>query len=107
VNARNADPIAVSYAEMIKKLLGTRLKELWLFGSRARGDEREGSDYDVLVVADDDRKTVQAIMDDGNFRMLNENNELFTSIVYTPEIWEIAAASPLGLNIRQDGIRLA
>ncbi|MFX0543832.1 nucleotidyltransferase family protein [Roseovarius sp. S4756] len=28
--------------------------EIWLFGSRARGDNREDSDYDILVVIPDD-----------------------------------------------------
>jgi predicted nucleotidyltransferase len=32
---------------------GTRLRELALFGSRARGDGDEESDLDVLVVVDD------------------------------------------------------
>lgn len=27
--------------------------EIWLFGSRARGDDRPGSDYDVLAVISD------------------------------------------------------
>jgi predicted nucleotidyltransferase len=31
---------------------GARLQELKLFGSRARGEAREDSDYDVLVVVD-------------------------------------------------------
>lgn len=28
-------------------------EEIWLFGSRARGDHRPGSDWDILVVARD------------------------------------------------------
>ena len=31
-------------------LYGPRLKQVLLYGSRARGDHREDSDYDVLVV---------------------------------------------------------
>jgi predicted nucleotidyltransferase len=28
--------------------------QVWLFGSRARGDHEEASDYDILIVVDDD-----------------------------------------------------
>lgn len=29
-------------------------KEIWLFGSRARGEEHEGSDWDLMVLLPDD-----------------------------------------------------
>ena len=35
------------------KIYGGRLKRLYLYGSYARGDQREGSDLDVLVVLND------------------------------------------------------
>ena len=34
----------------LEKLYGSRLRELWLFGSYARGEQDEDSDVDVLVV---------------------------------------------------------
>ncbi|HID91389.1 TPA: HEPN domain-containing protein [Candidatus Bathyarchaeota archaeon] len=34
----------------LRKLYGDRLEGVMLFGSRARGDEREDSDYDVLIL---------------------------------------------------------
>ncbi|HLA06178.1 MAG TPA: nucleotidyltransferase domain-containing protein, partial [Anaerolineales bacterium] len=37
----------------LKQLYGERLTRLYLYGSYARGDQREGSDLDVLVVLDD------------------------------------------------------
>ena len=33
---------------------GVNVEEVLLFGSRARGDFREGSDWDVLVIVSDD-----------------------------------------------------
>ncbi len=36
-----------------------RPRRIILFGSRARGDARPGSDYDVLIVADTDRPTYE------------------------------------------------
>jgi len=41
------------YANHLRKRFGSRLRDLRLFGSRARGEGREDSDLDVLAVVDD------------------------------------------------------
>jgi len=42
---------------------GVKVKSIILFGSRARGDYRENSDWDLLVVISDspDRKTIRSL----------------------------------------------
>lgn len=42
--------------ELLLTRLAPRLEpvELWLFGSRARGDARPDSDWDLLAIVDDD-----------------------------------------------------
>ena len=47
-----ADPILVRLKQELVALYGPRLNQVLLYGSRARGDFREDSDYDVLVVLD-------------------------------------------------------
>lgn len=47
-----ADPIIVRLKRELGALYGARLKQLLLYGSRARGDFCDDSDYDVLVVLD-------------------------------------------------------
>ncbi|MDR3528417.1 MAG: nucleotidyltransferase domain-containing protein [Rhizomicrobium sp.] len=44
------DPILARLKRELAALYGTRLKQVLLYGSRARGDHRDDSDYDVLVV---------------------------------------------------------
>jgi len=44
------DPILARLKRELAALYGPRLKQVLLYGSRARGDHREDSDYDVLVV---------------------------------------------------------
>lgn len=46
------DPILARLKRELEALYGSRLKQVLLYGSRARGDYREDSDYDVLVVLD-------------------------------------------------------
>jgi predicted nucleotidyltransferase len=44
------DPILARLKRELAALYGTRLKQVLLYGSRACGDHRNDSDYDVLVV---------------------------------------------------------
>lgn len=55
MSKRSTDTLPVE----IQNLIGLcksemRATEVWLFGSRARGDHRTDSDYDILAVVPDD-----------------------------------------------------
>ncbi|MEX0992427.1 MAG: nucleotidyltransferase domain-containing protein [Solirubrobacterales bacterium] len=39
----------------LKRELGSHLRAVWLYGSRARATATEGSDVDILVIVDEDR----------------------------------------------------
>lgn len=43
----------------LQQRLGSNLKEVWLFGSRARGDHLSDSDYDILIVAEGDINNIR------------------------------------------------
>ena len=47
------DPILKRFRDALSELYGDRLERVVLFGSRARGDAREDSDYDVAVFIKD------------------------------------------------------
>ena len=42
--------IAKKFAETLRERLGDRVKEIILFGSRARGEANSNSDWDILIV---------------------------------------------------------
>jgi uncharacterized protein len=44
------DPFLARLKAELMKLYGSRLKRVLLYGSRARGDHNEDSDYDLLLV---------------------------------------------------------
>jgi len=43
------DPVLVRFRKALDEVYGNRLDRMVLFGSRARGDARPDSDYDVAV----------------------------------------------------------
>jgi predicted nucleotidyltransferase len=47
------DQALQKFASLVRGKFGARLRELTLFGSRARGTARPDSDVDILVVVDD------------------------------------------------------
>lgn len=47
--ARLDDPILKRFRAALDALYGRRIERVVLFGSRARGDAREDSDYDIAV----------------------------------------------------------
>ena len=47
--AAAADPVLTRFRAALDKTCGERIERVVLFGSRARGDARPDSDYDVLV----------------------------------------------------------
>jgi uncharacterized protein len=43
------DPVLVRFRQEVGEAYGTKLERVVLFGSRARGDARPDSDYDIAV----------------------------------------------------------
>lgn len=101
------DPIMRTLLAELRHRLGGELRELWLYGSRARGEAENGSDYDVLVVADGDLAALKAIVLDAEWACMEAHNALVSCLVYTPETWERRKETPLGWNIVREGRRAA
>ena len=47
--ARTDDPVLVRFRRALSEVYGSNIERVVLFGSRARGDARPDSDYDVAV----------------------------------------------------------
>ncbi len=99
-------PEASLYANEVRRRLGNHVKQVVLFGSRARGDARETSDYDFVVVLDSKEKAYREQITDAGVAMLNATDKLFAALVYGPDEWSAVRASPLGWNIQREGLLL-
>ncbi|TAL67622.1 MAG: nucleotidyltransferase domain-containing protein [Bacteroidetes bacterium] len=94
------------FSEAIRKRLNKNLKSIILFGSRARGDYTEDSDYDFAIILND--KTTKSINDIRRIEVdfLNRYDELTSSLIYDEKEWMRRLKMPIGINIMREGVHL-
>lgn len=90
----------------MRKKLGNQVKEIILFGSRARGDFTENSDYDILIVVDKREKQIQEMVLDETSEIMDKYDALIGYIVCDENEWEKKKKFPIGLNILKEGIEI-
>ncbi|MCR4872903.1 MAG: nucleotidyltransferase domain-containing protein [Bacteroidales bacterium] len=80
---------------------------LWLYGSRARGDAHEGSDWDLLILLDKDIITASDYDVTYPFRELGwEIGEEISPHLYSKQQWEKWTFLPYYKNIEHDKLIL-
>jgi len=103
---REAIDLAREYAAILRRDLADRLKEVILFGSQARGDAAEGSDYDLIVVVDRRTPEIREAVLDADVEMINRYGILFAALIYDEAEWRRAQDFPLAWNVEREGIRV-
>ncbi len=98
----------------ISRLIRTAVKlidpkaEVILFGSRARGDERNDSDWDILILTDYsvDLQTERKFRDK-LYDLQLETGESFSVFAYSKNDWVTKQRiTPFYQNVTHEGIRL-
>ena len=89
----------------LRQRLGDHLRQVVLFGSRARGDHRPDSDYDCLAVVDAVSPAVNDAVDEAGGELLVRYSAVF-SILPVAESAYRESADPLFVNARREGISL-
>lgn len=77
-----------------------------LFGSRARGDARDDSDWDILILLDKDRIT-QSDIDEISYPIRElgwEIDAMVNPIMYTMKEWNSKSFTPFYKNVMKEGI---
>ena len=89
----NKDPKAVAY----------------LFGSRARGDFRPDSDWDILILVDANKVTneIEDNFRDDLYDIELESGQIISTFIYPKDYWKSTLLhSPLYKNVNREGILL-
>jgi len=97
---------AKEYADILRISLGNHLRRILLFGSRARGDAQDESDYDFLVIVDNRTHTIRELVLDAGVEMLNRYDQVFGAVLYNENEWQDAKCFPFGWNVENEGIAI-
>lgn len=87
------DPKAVSY----------------LFGSRARGDFRYDSDWDIIILVDSKQVTneIEDKFRDGLYDIELDSGQIISVFIYSKDFWKNKLVySPLYKKVHEEGIQL-
>lgn len=100
------DPVLKQFRVALNEIYGARLERVVLFGSRARGDARPDSDYDVAVFLKDytDRWVEADRIADATTNILEETGEFIHAMPYRAVQYN--ERSPLMHEIRREGLEL-
>ena len=83
--------------------------EVYVYGSRARGEANANSDWDLLVITPKSVVTYEYefTLRDKIYDLELSTNEVISVVVYTKKDWnERKNISPLFKSVKQEGIRL-
>jgi len=102
----NADPVLIRFRAALAEIYGERLERVVLFGSRARGEARPDSDYDLAVFLNalPDRWVELDRLAGLRVRFLDETGAFFDAKPYLAAAYR--DATPLMHEIRREGLEL-
>lgn len=105
---KNIHDILLEFSHEIRQIFGNKLTKIILYGSYARGEQRENSDVDIMILANIEPEEVSYYADKA-FDIAYEF-ELRFQIEINPNIQSIKVyekwkrAYPFFMNIEKEGI---
>jgi len=106
LNNLNEDKPILFFINKIRSILGEELIQIILFGSRARGDNSDDSDFDFLLILKYKNQDVIRKLRQIELEFMNEYDKLVACLVYDSLEWEKRKNLPIGKNIQREGITL-
>jgi uncharacterized protein len=82
--------------------------DLYLYGSRARGDYKDDSDWDILILSENqDFLKIEDQFRDAIYPLELESGQIISILTYSKEYWHTRMSiTPLYKNIANEAIRL-
>ena len=98
------DPVLRFFKYAVIDKLGHHLRQVLLFGSRARGDATAESDYDLLVVVDRVDSAVTNGIDAIAGQALLEHGAVLSAFTIAEDDRARRKYSPLLINVAREGV---
>lgn len=102
--------ILANYIEIIKQIYGSNLEKIILFGSYARGDNKTGSDIDIMIlvnISDVEAKEFQKRLFDETYDFNMDNDVEINPMTHSKELfYKWVDNYPLFSNIEKEGVVL-
>lgn len=98
----------ISFLDRLDEFLGDDLRQLWLFGSKARGDFHDDSDLDLLIVLRGLNSERRGIIRRLAARASLEYDTLINTHLYEEARWQaiVAYQDTLWREVQRDGVPL-
>lgn len=103
----NIKIVAKGIADILSKAQYPTARAI-LFGSRARGDARLDSDWDILILLDQEHVT-QHDVDTISYPIREfgwDIDEMLNPIMFTSKEWEAKSFTPFYKNVMKEGVPL-
>ena len=104
MGTKSIDPILTLYRRKLDEIYGDRLERVVLFGSRARGDARVDSDYDVAVFLKSVQDRWQELdrLADASLDFVDETGVVVNALPYSLAAYQ--EQTPLMGEVRREGV---
>jgi uncharacterized protein len=100
------DQIIDLFLQQMREELGAHLKQVILFGSRARGDAAPDSDYDFLAIVDDATPLIVGQIDEVAGEILFQHNAVLSIFSVSEKRFKAQTFNPFLQNVKKEGIVL-
>ena len=94
------------FSRTLRERFGDNLKRIILFGSRARGDYTEESDYDFILIFDKVSKELKEQVTHLVVDLMIEYGIVITDFIFTEEEFRKRMFVPFILNAQREGVAL-
>ena len=103
---RKAKDIIVELSKTLKTQFNGSVKDIILYGSRARRDNDVYSDYDIMVLVHRRTRKLQDKICDTLWGIGYKYNVSISPFVYEKEKFDGDKYEPLFINVRREGVKI-